>query len=86
MATPVKDLSRQTGGHDLRAVRDVRDWIELLKSEGEYHEVHAKVDWDVELGTIARHVQSADRSQLRTTTNPIRLTNFLYIIPSHFDE
>ena len=60
MATPVKDLSSQTGGYDLRAVRNVRDWIELLKGEGVYHEVHAKVDWDVELGTIARHVQSAE--------------------------
>ncbi len=60
MATPLKDWSTPTGGYDLRAVRNVRDWIEVLKSEGEYHEVHAKVDWDVELGTIARHVQSAE--------------------------
>ncbi len=60
MATPVKGLRTPEGTHDLREVRSVRDWIELLKSEGEYHEVHAKVDWNVELGTIARHVQSAE--------------------------
>ena len=56
----VKALGTMKGGHDPRTIRTVRDWIELLKSEGEYHEIHAKVDWDVELGTIARHCQSAN--------------------------
>ena len=59
MATQVKNLRRVAGGYDLRAVKDLRDWIALLKSEGQYREVHAKVDWDVEIGTIARHCMSA---------------------------
>ncbi|MBI4457104.1 MAG: UbiD family decarboxylase [Acidobacteria bacterium] len=59
MATQVKDLKPVKGGYDLRAVKDLNDWIALLKSEGEYREIHAKVDWDVEIGTIARYCQSA---------------------------
>src|SRR5512134_1615631 len=59
MATQVKDLAGMKKTHDLRGVKDLRDWIALLKSEGLYHEVHAKVDWDVEIGTIARHCMSA---------------------------
>ena len=41
------------------AVRDVQSWIELLKSEGLFRQVDGKVDWDVELGTIARMVVSS---------------------------
>ena len=33
---------------------DMRGWIECLKQHGELHEIDAEVDWDVELGTIAR--------------------------------
>jgi 3-polyprenyl-4-hydroxybenzoate decarboxylase len=47
------------GGYDPREVKTVRDWIELLKSEGEYREVHAKVDWDCEIGTIARYCMAS---------------------------
>ena len=40
-------------------VRDVQSWIELLKSEGLFRQVDGKVDWNVELGTIARMVVSS---------------------------
>ncbi len=33
---------------------DLRGWIEHLRKEGELHEVNAEVNWDCELGTIAR--------------------------------
>ena len=59
MATPIKELQKPKGGYDPREVRTVRDWIDLLKDEGEYREVHAKVDWDCEIGTIARYCMSA---------------------------
>jgi 4-hydroxy-3-polyprenylbenzoate decarboxylase len=49
------------GGYDPREVKTVRDWIELLKSEGEFREVNAKVDWDCEIGTIARYCVVADK-------------------------
>jgi len=45
--------------HDVRAVNDVRSWLELLESEGELRRITAPVHWDVELGTITRHVLSA---------------------------
>ena len=59
MATPTKELKKPPESYDLREVTTVHDWIELLKSEGEYREVHAKVDWDCEIGTIARYCMSA---------------------------
>ena len=33
---------------------DLRGWIEALIQEGELHQVEAEVDWDCELGAIAR--------------------------------
>ncbi|MFN0302756.1 MAG: hypothetical protein ACKVQU_20670 [Burkholderiales bacterium] len=33
---------------------DLRGWIDHLRNEGELQEINAKVDWDCELGTIAR--------------------------------
>ncbi|MFM9888953.1 MAG: UbiD family decarboxylase [Burkholderiales bacterium] len=33
---------------------DLRGWIDHLRKEGELQEIDAKVDWDCELGTIAR--------------------------------
>ena len=50
------------GGHDPRAVKTVRDWIDLLKSEDEFREVNAKVDWDCELGTIARYCMVSEKT------------------------
>ena len=48
-----------TTAHDVRAVTDLRTWLELLDSEGELRRITAPVHWDVELGTITRHVLSA---------------------------
>ncbi|MFQ5828755.1 MAG: UbiD family decarboxylase [Candidatus Methylomirabilia bacterium] len=45
--------------HDIHAVNDVRSWLELLESEGELRRITAPVHWDVELGTVTRHVLSA---------------------------
>ena len=59
MATPTKELKKPPQAYDLREVKTVHDWIELLKSEGEFREVNVKVDWDCEIGTIARYCMSA---------------------------
>ena len=37
-----------------RCFGDLRGWIEALDVEGELHRITAEVDWDCELGTIAR--------------------------------
>ena len=37
-----------------RVVKDMRDWISWLEEEGQLARVTAKVDWDEEMGTIAR--------------------------------
>lgn len=37
-----------------RAFEDLRGWIDALIQEGELHQIDAEVDWDCELGTIAR--------------------------------
>ena len=37
-----------------RSFGDLRGWIEALEVEGELHRIGAKVDWNCELGTIAR--------------------------------
>ena len=37
-----------------RAFGDLRGWIEALIQEGELHQIDVEVDWDCELGTIAR--------------------------------
>ena len=60
MATPTKELKKPGGGYDPREVKTVHDWIDLLKDEGEYREVNVKVDWDCEIGTIARYCMSAE--------------------------
>jgi len=36
------------------AFGDLRGWIEALREAGELHEIDAEVDWECELGTIAR--------------------------------
>lgn len=59
MDTKAKSTKPVKGGYDLGAVKDLRDWIALLKAEGQFREVKAKVDWDGEIGTIARHCMSA---------------------------
>src|SRR4051812_2429654 len=37
-----------------RVIKDMRDWISWLDAEGQLSRVKAKVDWDEEMGTIAR--------------------------------
>jgi 4-hydroxy-3-polyprenylbenzoate decarboxylase len=37
-----------------RAFGDLRGWIDALRQEGELHEIDVEVDWECELGTIAR--------------------------------
>ena len=35
---------------------DLRQWIALLEKEGELRRITAEVDWDREIGAIARRV------------------------------
>ena len=37
-----------------RQFGDLRGWIDALRDEGELQEIDVEVDWDCELGTIAR--------------------------------
>ena len=37
-----------------RAFGDLRGWIDALIQDGELHQIEAEIDWDCELGTIAR--------------------------------
>ncbi len=37
---------------------DLRQWIALLEKEGELRRITAEVDWDREIGAIARRVPS----------------------------
>ena len=37
-----------------RQFGDLRGWIEALSDEGELQEIDVEVDWDCELGTVAR--------------------------------
>ena len=37
-----------------RSFGDLRGWIDALRKEGELHEINVEVDWDGELGAIAR--------------------------------
>src|SRR5437763_10894065 len=39
------------------AYGDLRGWIEALRAADELHEINAEVDWNIELGTIARLAQ-----------------------------
>ena len=39
------------------AYGDLRGWIDALKAAGEYRDIDAEVDWNVELGTIMRLAQ-----------------------------
>ena len=39
-----------------RAFGDLREWINILRSEGELQEIDVEVDWNCELGTITRKV------------------------------
>jgi UbiD family decarboxylase len=39
------------------AFGDLRGWIAALKAQGELREIDAEVDWNIELGTIARLLQ-----------------------------
>ena len=37
------------------AIKDLRDFIELLESHGELQRVGEEVDWNLEMGAIIRH-------------------------------
>ena len=37
-----------------RIFEDLRGWIDALRSEDELQEINVEVDWDCELGTVAR--------------------------------
>src|SRR4029077_20622045 len=39
------------------AFGDLRAWLRALDSAGELHKIDAEVDWNIELGTIARLAQ-----------------------------
>ena len=39
------------------AFGDLRGWIKALQAAGEFHDVNAQVDWNIELGTILRLAQ-----------------------------
>src|SRR5271169_2056084 len=41
------------------AFGDLRAWIAALKTAGEFKEVSAEVNWNIELGTIMRLAQGA---------------------------
>jgi UbiD family decarboxylase len=41
------------------AFGDIRGWIKALDNAGELQRVEAEVDWDIELGTVARLAQGA---------------------------
>ncbi len=51
-------MSNELGGmHNKivpRAFEDLRGWIDALREAGEIHEIDVEVDWDYELGTVAR--------------------------------
>lgn len=38
------------------AVKDLREWIDILEAEGELHRVKAQVDWNLEIGGIAQKI------------------------------
>ena len=41
------------------AYGDLRGWLKALEGAGELQQIDAEVDWNVELGTIARLAQGA---------------------------
>ena len=43
-------------GNNTTSFMDTRDWIALLEKEGELRRITAEVDWNREIGAIARRV------------------------------
>jgi len=43
-------------GDNTTSFMDTRDWIALLEKEGELRRITAEVDWNREIGAIARRV------------------------------
>ena len=41
------------------AYGDMRGWLKALEAAGELREINGEVDWNIELGTIARLAQGA---------------------------
>src|SRR3984893_19379624 len=41
------------------AYGDMRGWLKALETAGELREINGEVDWNIELGTIARLAQGA---------------------------
>ena len=57
MATSAKDLDAFGGVSNRlqpRVFEDMRGWIDALRAEDELQEIGVEVNWDCELGTIAR--------------------------------
>ncbi len=40
-------------------VKDYREWLDLLESNGQLRRIKAEVDWNEEIGAITRMVMSA---------------------------
>src|SRR5262245_7901117 len=43
-------------GEDEMSFMDLRQWMQVLEKEGELRRITAEVDWDREIGAIARRV------------------------------
>jgi len=62
MAVITGEIQKQSGGgYHPRDIRDIHDWMAVLKAEGLLRVVDAKVDWDSEVGGISRFCMSADK-------------------------
>src|ERR1700693_928356 len=51
------------------AFGDLRGWMKALDGAGELHRIDAEVDWNIELGTIARLAQGASAGSALLLTN-----------------
>src|ERR1700722_19331992 len=49
-------MQERSTGDNTTSFTDTRDWIALLEKEGELRRITAEVDWNREIGAIARRV------------------------------
>src|SRR5258708_14733325 len=49
-------MQKRFTGDNTTSFMDTRDWIALLEKEGELRRITAEVDWNREIGAIARRV------------------------------
>ncbi|MFZ1089123.1 MAG: hypothetical protein WAN75_07625, partial [Xanthobacteraceae bacterium] len=49
-------MQERSTGDNTTSFMDTRDWIALLEKEGELRRITAEVDWNREIGAIARRV------------------------------